>query len=188
MLKDDALEIFIPGGQKWDEVNEKFITTKDATITLKHSLLSISKWEAKWHKPFLDKESKTDVELLDYIKCMTLTQNVDPNVYINLTKTNMEEIVAYIDDPMTATWFSKTDPNNRASREVVTSELIYYWMIANNIPSEYQKWHLNRLITLIRVCSVKNAPPPNKKTPKSDLARQRTALNNARRAQYNSKG
>lgn len=179
------LKITIPGCELWDEVNETFITTKETTIQLEHSLVSLSKWESKWHKPFLKKDAKTVEETLDYIRCMTLTQNVDPNVYKFLTQENIDEINNYIEDSMTATWFAKDD-NAKPNREVITSEILYYYMIALNIPFECQKWHLNRLITLIRVCSAKNQP--DKKLSKKQALKNQAAINAARRKALNSKG
>lgn len=172
----------------WDEINEIFISKpamKEQTIQLEHSLVSLSKWESKWHKPFFSKQEKTDEETLDYIKCMTITQNVKPEVYENLTHEHMEQIRKYIDDPMTATTFG-TDKTGKKSNEQITSELIYYWMISLQIPVEFQKWHINRLLTLIRVCNVKNQPP--KKMSKRDVMSRNAALNAARRQELNSKG
>lgn len=169
----------------WDEENETFVEPKIQVLSLEHSLVSLSKWESKWCKPFLHTDEKTTEETLDYIKCMTLTQNVDPSVYDKLTKQHILQINEYIEAPMTATTFSE-DKNGKKNREIVTAELIYYWMIAYNIPFECQKWHLNRLITLVRVCGIKNAPP--KKTSKKDLASRYAALNAQRRAKLNSKG
>lgn len=180
------LQIDVPAGEFWDERKNSFIYTKPATLTLEHSLVSISKWEAKWHKPFLIKDKKTTEEILDYIKCMTLTQNVDPNVYMCLTSENIEQITAYIDDPHSAT-IIRDDPNAPKNREIITSELIYYWMIALNIPIDIcQKWHLNRLLTLVRICNIKNKPP--KKMSQSQIMSRNTALNAARRKALNSKG
>lgn len=180
------LTINVPiSSERWDEVREEFIEPEHITLQLEHSLVSLSKWESKWHKPFYSKSEKTDEEILDYIKCMTLTKNVNPDVYNHLTIDNVKDVKNYIDDPMTATTFSKDD-RSQGNGEIVTSELIYYWMIASNIPFECQKWHLNRLITLIRVCSVKNAPP--KKRSKRDIMSRNAALNAARRKQMNTKG
>ena len=169
----------------WDEVKEEFVEAKTQTLQLEHSLVSLSKWESKWKKPFYSKEKMSDEETLDYIKCMTLTKNVDPSVYDHLTTKNIKEVIDYIGDPMTATTFSKND-KNPVNREVITSELIYYWMIALNIPFECQKWHLNRLITLIRVCEIKNSPP--KKRSMRDIMSRNAALNAARRKRMNTKG
>ena len=183
------LRITIPGDEQWDSVKEEFIQTrKDQPLQLEHSLVSISKWEAKWCKPFLRKEPMTEEEITDYVRCMTLTQNVDPEVYRYLTNENIEQVNEYINAPMTATWFTeeKNGKGKGGRGEQVTSELIYYWMITLNIPSEYQKWHLNRLLTLIKVCNVKNQPP--KKMSKKDLLSRNKALNEARRQQLNTRG
>ena len=180
------LQITIPGEELFDEDKQEFITLKEQTLQLEHSLISLSKWESKWCKVFLSKQEKTFEETIDYIKCMTLTPNVSPDVYSRLTPANFKEIEDYIAAPMTATYFSKDRSGGRSSGEQTTSELIYYWMIALNIPFECQKWHLNRLITLIRVCNIKNQPP--KKMSKKDIASRNAALNAARRKQLNTKG
>ena len=179
------LRITIPAVELWDEAKQEFISTKEQTLSLEHSLVSLSKWESKWCKPFLTKQEKTFEETLDYIKCMTLTQNVDPEVYKYLTNGNIDEINRYIEAPMTATYFSE-DKNGKTSREQITAEIIYYWMISLNIPFECQKWHLNRLLTLIKVCSIKNTPP--KKRSKKEIMSRNAALNAARRKRLNTKG
>ena len=171
--------------ERYDEITEQFIDAKTQTLQLEHSLISLSKWESTWCKSFLHTSDKTYEEILDYIKCMTITQNVKPEVYDHLTNANVKQIQDYINAPMTATTFSN-DRNGKNSREIVTSELIYYWMIALNIPFECQKWHLNRLLTLIRVCNVKNSPP--KKMSKKELMSRNAQLNAARKKQLNTKG
>lgn len=179
------LRILVPGDEQWNEAKNEFIYSKDQVLDLEHSLISLSKWESKWCKPFLSDKEKTQEETVDYVRCMTLTPNVDPNVYYHLSNENIEEIKKYIAAPMTATWF----PNEKKGRntgEQVTAELIYYWMIALNIPQEYQKWHLNRLMTLIKVCSIKNQP--SKKMSRKDIASQNAALNAARRKRFSTKG
>lgn len=180
------LHITVPAREYFDEDTQEFFETKAQTIIMEHSLISISKWEAKWKKPYFS-EDKTDEEVLDYLRCMTVTpQNIDPNIYKALTKENVDEITDYINDPMTATTI--TDNQNHSGRkQVITSELIYYWMIAQNIPIEFEKWHINRLLTLIRVCSIKNDPNP-KKMNRSAVAKQNRAINAARRAKYKTKG
>ena len=179
------LKITIPATELWDENKEEFINTKEQTLQLEHSLVSLSKWESKWNKPFLSKDTKTEEEELDYIKCMTITQNVDPNVYKFIPLNVREEIKEYINAPMSATWFSE-DKNTKSSSEQITSELIYYWMVAQNIPFECEKWHLNRLITLIKICNIKSQPP--KKMGKKAIMSRNAALNAARRKQLNTKG
>lgn len=179
------LRITIPAQESWDETKEEFvITRKEQTLQLEHSLVSLSKWESKWHKPFTSSE-KSFEETIDYIRCMTLTQNVDPKVYLLLSKDNIKEINDYIENPMTATTFSEFN-SGRGGREIITSEIIYHSMIALNIPFECQKWHLNRLLTLIRVCNIKNQPA--KKMGMQELMSRNAALNAERRKQLNTKG
>lgn len=179
------LWITIPSDELWDEKEEQFVSPKAQTLQLEHSLVSISKWESKWNKVFLSKKEKTQEETIDYIRCMTLTQNVNPEVYRRLTNENFDEINRYINEPMTATYFSGKEQGT-PSREEVTAELIYYWMIALNIPFECQKWHLNRLLTLVRVCDIKNKPP--KKMSKRDLYRHYADVNAANKKRFNTKG
>ena len=179
------LQLTIPATELWDESNETFLYTEEQTLELEHSLVSLSKWEAKWHKPFLTKENKTIEETIDYIKCMTLTENVDETVYSLLNNEHLKKINEYIEDPMSATTIKELQRGKR-NGEQVTSELIYYWMTALNIPVEYERWHLNRLFTMIRVCNIKNQPP--KKMGKRAVMNQNRALNEARRQQYNTKG
>ena len=179
------LQITVEHTDLWDEINEEFISVKEQTIQLEHSLVSLSKWESKWCKSFFSKELKTYEEIIDYIKCMTLTKNVPPELYLCLSDENVKLIKEYIEAPMTATLFSDNKkPGTR--REQITSELIYYWMISANIPFECQKWHLNRLLTLIRVCEIKNQPP--KKTSKRERANEYAALNAKRRKELNTRG
>lgn len=179
------LTITIPSRELYDEETSTFRSTKTQTLQLEHSLISLSKWESKWCKPFLTPDNKSTEETIDYIKCMTITQNVDPEVYDYLTADNIRAINEYIEAPMTATTF-RENKQSGGNKEITTSELIYYWMISYNIPMECQKWHLNRLLTLVRVCNIKNTPP--KKMNKRDIINQYASLNAARRQQLNSKG
>lgn len=179
------LYITIPSCEMYDESTEEFVYAKEQTLQLEHSLVSLSKWESKWCKPFLSKQDKTMEETIDYVRCMTVNQVSDPTVYSRLTLDNLNSINEYIGSPMTATTFSNT-PKGGSNGEQVTSELIYYWMIALNIPFECQKWHLNRLLTLIRVCEVKNQPP--KKMSKREIMSRNAALNAARRKKLGTKG
>ena len=182
------LQITIPEREFFDSQKQEFVYLKEQKITLEHSLISISKWESKWKKPFLDTGNKTYEESIDYLRCMTLTPNVDPDAYKGITTEIFGEISKYIDDTMTATWFNERNHsgNRGRSTQVVTSELIYYWMIAYNIPFECQKWHLNRLLTLIKVCDIKNAP--SKKMKKKDVYARNRALNAERRRNLGTNG
>ena len=179
------LRITIPATEMFDERTQMFISSKEYTLKLEHSLLSISKWESKWCRAFLSKHVKTYEETIDYIKCMTITPNVPDEVYTRLTRYNIEQINKYIEAPMTATSFME-DRKGKHNSETITSELIYYWMIALNIPFKCEKWHLNRLLALVRVCNIKNQPP--KKMSKSEIMSRNRALNEARRQQLGTKG
>ena len=179
------LPIHIPEKDLFDQRSGQFITVKETNIMLEHSLISISNWESKWHKPYLSSDKKTAEEFISYIQCMCLTKNVDPNVFYALDGDDIMKIAEYMKDPMTATTFRNRD--QKKNKEIITSELIYFWMTNFNIPFEpCQKWHINRLLTLIEVASIKNQPP--KKMGKREAARERAALNAARRAKYNTKG
>lgn len=185
------LKITVPGNELFDPEKNLFYVTKDTTIALEHSLVSVSKWEAKWKIPFLgDGITKRNLEpeqLMDYIKFMTLTQNVDNNVYMALTRDNINDILAYIEDPMTATTINQRQSGRgRGRQRVVTSELIYYWMTALNIPFECQKWHLNRLLMLIQVASIEQEP--DKKMDPRSVMKQNKSLNAARRAKHHTRG
>lgn len=187
------LKIEVPEQELWDEGRNEFVTFKGAQLTLEHSLVSISKWESKYHKPFITNKPtdiKTQDEMLYYIKCMTVTQNVNDLVYNFLTSRNIEQIRLYMEDPMTATTFTSSR-NDKRSTKPITSEQIYYWMISRNIPIEFQKWHINRLLMLIKVCDYyNNQVNGGKRKPmnKQELYSRNTALNNARRKAMNSKG
>lgn len=179
------LKITIPADEQWDERKQEFIDIQECTLLLEHSLISLSKWEAKWCKAFLGKQEKTNEEIIDYIKCMTLTPNINPEIYNHLTSKNIMQINEYINSPMTAThiYNNKRSGNNR---ETITSELIYCWMVMLNIPFECQKWHLNRLITLIEVINIKSQPP--KHMSRKEIINRNAALNAARRQKLNTKG
>jgi hypothetical protein len=180
-----VLQLEIPEREFYDEISSSIIVTKKESLQLEHSLVSLSKWESKLCKPFLSKDHKTTEETIEYIKCMTITQNIKPEVYFNLSNEAFNQIEEYINLPMTATWFND-NPNAQKRREVITAEVIYYWMITHNVPMECQKWHLNRLLTLIKVCNIKNQPPT--KQGRKEILSNRAALNQARRSQYKTKG
>lgn len=188
------LVLDVESAQLWNEETETFSYTPAATLTLIHSLVSISKWESKYHKPMLKKGAKTDEELLDYIKIMTVTKNVPDEVFsYGLTSKHMAQIAAYMEDTMSATTFQKpedsideTAGSSKKKNEIYTSEVIYGLMIAFHIPKECEKWHINRLLTLIRVCEIQNTPP-KKVDPRKANARN-ARLNALRREQYKTKG
>lgn len=171
------LTITIPEQESFDDKNNMFMKFEEHTLCLEHSLVSVSKWESKWHKPFISNVKKSDAEIIDYIKCMTITQNVDPLCYKFLTIDNLKEVNAYIENTMTATTFMNNRRPGSGSKknEVITSELIYYWMISCQIPFECQKWHLNRLLTLIRVCNIKNNTNDKKMSKGEILSRNKDA-------------
>lgn len=178
------LTILIPGQELYNESTCEFITTEDTTLVLEHSLISISKWESKWKKSFLSTAEKTPEELTDYIKCM-IVNKANEEVVNYLDQSKLNEIVEYMQDSMTATTINRMN-QGPPSREVITSELIYCWMVTLGIPFECQKWHINRLLTLIDVCSIKQQPP--KKMGRRDAMNQQRSLNAQRRAAMNSKG
>lgn len=177
-------KIIIPEDEFYNESTSEFVQVRSQELHLVHSLVSISKWESVWCKPFLSNKNPTREESLDYIRCMTVNQNVDPTAYARITNALISRIIAYIDAPMTATKFF--DEDRRRSSEIVTSEVIYGWMVTLNIPFECQKWHLNRLLTLIRVCNLQNKP--KKKMGRKALQSRNASLNEARKKQFGTTG
>lgn len=188
------LTIQIPGEEYWDADREEFVCRKATTLALEHSLLSLSKWESKWHVPFLDaKGGLTPEQMQDYVRCMTLNKGVPDEAYAHLTQENCTAIYTYINDPMTATWFREDENTNKAgprsgksAESAVTSEVLYYDMVELGIPFECEKWHLNRLLTLIRVCNEKHKPA--KKVSKSEQMARRRTLNAKRRKELGTRG
>lgn len=177
--------IDIPEKELWSSKKEEFYKIAHTTLRLEHSLLSISKWESKWHKSYFETKNKTDEEAMDYLRCMSIDHNIDPMVYYALTDQDLEGLNAYINDPMTATTIY--NPVEKAKRrEKVTSELVYYLMISFGIPVEFQKWHINRLLTLIEVFQVKNQP--QKKRSKAELAKYYAELNAKRCKEWGTRG
>lgn len=180
------LHIIIPANEMWDEKAQVFIPIKEQALQLEHSLVSISKWESRWKKSFLKHRDKTYEETVDYIKCMTITQNVDPKVYLCLTNKNIRQVNEYIEDPMTASHVPDIPDSKGGPKDTMTAEMIYYCMIVCGIPFECQKWHLNRLLTLIRICNAKNRNP--KKMSSQSVMRNNKAINAARRKRHHSRG
>jgi len=181
--------IIIPEELYWDSINEMFFKKPSHSFVVEHSLVSVSKWESKWKKPFIGDTKKTAKEVIDYIKCMTITQNVDDSVYARLTTENLEEINQYIDDKMTATFFAEEKVSGPVGKkEIITSEVIYHWMIEYGVPFECQKWHLNRLITLIKVREAKAKAANGKKVNKRDTLANNAKLNAERRKRLGTSG
>ena len=183
------LKLIIPENSEFfDETKGEFITLPEVVLELEHSLVSLSKWESFFEKPFLSNEEKTDSETFWYIRAMTLTPDVPDEVYRRITHHHVRQVNDYIAAKMTATWFSERPGESKKPppKETITSELIYYWMIALNIPFECQNWHLNRLLTLIEVCNRKNAP--QKKMSKAEIAARNRQLNAERRRKYGTNG
>lgn len=182
------LQVEIPDAETWSPVTNEFSVVKGGSVTLEHSLLSISKWEAKHHKYFLNNRELTADELLDYIRCMAVKGNVSDFAYENLPANEIQRIKDYMNDPMTATWFGKNNqgsPRPYLRGRIITSELVYYYMIQYDIPIQCEKWHINRLLTLIQVCQAEQNP--TKLTGKA-LAERNTKLNEERRRKYHSHG
>lgn len=178
------LTINVPGTEYWDEEKEEFLFTPETAIELEHSLVALSKWEEIFEKPFLSTTERTDEEAIGYLICMTLNE-VPPGVYVRLSKENHEAIAEYINAKRTATWFSE-QAGGKATGEILTAELIYYWMFSANIDISCQDWHLNKLITLLRVFGAKNGP--QKKMTPEEAARRQAEINRQRREKYGNDG
>lgn len=179
------LTITVPETRYFDDETQRFVNMPAVVLELEHSLVSLSKWEQIFEKPFLSKEQMSDSEALTYVSCMNMTPDVPLEVFTRMSRENMNKVREYINAKMTATWFSDEGPN-RPSRETITSELIYYWMITAGIPIEFENWHLNRLFTLIKVINRKNTPP--KQQPKASIAERRRLLNEQRRRELGTSG
>ena len=179
------LEIKTPSCEFFDEDKGEFITIHEQTLKMEHSLISISKWESKWCTPFFSREPKTTEQLFDYFRCMTITQ-VNPLTYLCLDDNNIKQIDEYINSKQSAVIFYNMDNGGGAPKEKITSELIYYWMVALNIPLECEKWNINRLFNLIRICNIKSQPP--KKLSEEEVAERNRRLNEERKKRFNSKG
>jgi len=175
----DVLDLYIPGKEFWNSELQEFIYTKDITLHLKHSLVSLTRWEQHYKRRFLDDGPKNEEEYRFYIQCMTLNKDVDPLVYTVLQEDDIKKVTDYLHDSMTATTLPKQN-NNRSNSEKLSSELIYYYMSALNIPFECEKWFLNNLIILISIASIKNNPQEKKSKPSWSSIRALNAARNAK--------
>lgn len=187
------LNLSIPKGEWWDEEKERFVISNPCTLHMEHSLISLYRWEAKYKRPFLnEKDKKSRKELLDYFRMMTISKPQTDLVYDIISKDQdlLEQISEYLEDPMTATTFAVADAGDKYNprKSLITAEIIYYWMVSFNIPFECEKWHLNKLFTLIRVCAIKNQAPNKNKMSKSELYSRNRALNAKRKAELNTTG
>ena len=180
------LTITVQPSELYDSVKREFITTKLQVLQLEHSLISISKWESKWHKTFLSQTPKTNEQTIDYVRCMTINSGIDPRTYMALSKENLEDINRYINDPMSATCFAKEPESRGRTGEPMTSELIYYWLVHFDINWKAETWHLNRLLNLIRICKMKTGSKGKRN--QRELLSQQAALNAARREAWGTKG
>lgn len=179
------LRLQVPKTEVYDEEQGRFITIPEKVLVLEHSLKSVAKWESKWNVSFLSDKEKSREQTLDYIGCMSINQDIDSAILGRLTRKELNLIIEYINAKMTATTINRRKPQ-RPTNEKITAEIIYWWMIQYGIPPEYEKWHLNRLLTLIDVCSIKGGP--KQKMSMSEQMAQQRALNKARQAQYKTRG
>lgn len=179
------LELVVPGVEFYDERTNTFLLTDDTTIVMEHSLLSISKWESKYHRSFMNDGPKNEEEIAYYFRCMTINKNVDPCIFSAIRGDLRQQVFEYMNDKMTATTFSDRDDKKR-NREIITSEVIYSWMVSLNIPFECEKWHINRLMVLVKKCSLDNAG--DNKMSRKDILTQNRILNEARRKSLGTKG
>jgi hypothetical protein len=179
------LKLIILGEEHFDEETSEFSTVGDVEIELEHSLLSLSKWESKFKKPFLSDAVKSPEEIAAYIEAMIISPNYPHDIVFRLAQHNIKEVNDYIESTESATTFGVL-PERKGKGETITSELIYYWMVAFTIPFECETWHLNRLFSLIRICNIKNSKP--KKMSRGEIARRNAQLNAERKAKLGTTG
>ena len=180
------LELKILGEEYYDDEKQEFYSENDQILRLEHSLVSVSLWEQRYNRPFLEADDKTQEETLGYVECMIL-DDIPENLESLLTAFHIEQINKYVESPASATTFVDVKSKTRGPKQVITSELVYYWMIAYQIPFECQYWHLNRLFALIRICNIQNNPDKNKMS-KAEIAARNRALNEERKAKLKTRG
>ena len=184
------LTITVPEQELYDDLSGRFVSTKKTVLKFEHSLRSIANWESKWHKPYLSTDKRTEEETIDYLRCMCLTRDVSPDIFriVASNRKLMLQVAEYVNNPMTATTIKRRG-GRQPSKEIITNELVYFWMSNFGIPFDpCENWHFNRLMTLIEIASIKNSDPKANKMSRSQMARERSALNAQRRAARHSKG
>lgn len=179
------LKLVLPETEYYDETQNLFVTQEPKTLVLEHSLRSVARWESKWNVAFLSDKEKTREQTLDYITCMSVNKNIPDSLLQRIGNKELQTVSDYINAKMTATTITRRG-TKRPTSEIVTAEIIYWWMIQYGIPPEYEKWHLNRLLMLIEVCNLKSGP--QKKMGRQEQMAQQRALNKARQAKYKTKG
>jgi hypothetical protein len=179
-----VLRLTITTAEAFNEATNEFVASASVVLLLEHSLVSVSKWESKWEIPFLDNKEKTDEQVLDYVRMMYSGETFPEHAVQHMKDKHFSAINEYINAKMTATFVH--EDKSSGGHEIITSELIYYWMIALTIPFECQNWHLARLLTLVKVCNIKNGKP--KKMSRRELAQRNRDLNAQRRSEMGTKG
>lgn len=180
------LSLIVSGEEIYDEELNEFRSTPGYNLELEHSLVSLSKWESKYNKPFLSEEQKTPIEMYDYIKFMAIHPGVPEHVFLSLNDSDLARIVEYMNEKQTATWFNEP-PNQSPMRTAITSELIYYWISALGLDaSVVENWHLNRLFTVLKVASIEGQP--KKKKSRTEVLAEIRRKNAERRAKYEKEG
>ena len=181
--------VTVPKSEVYDEENDIFYEIKnEVTLVMEHNLIAISRWESKFHKPYLTKDTKTNEEILYYLECMTITKGVESYVYRCIPKSELLRITEYINDPMTGTTVRESPyAKKQGKEEIQSAELLYYYMFKLGIPKECENWHLNRLMTLMKVYGAKDEKPDGKAS-RSELIARNRAINARNRSKYHSKG
>lgn len=181
------------GDELFDEETNTFLHPVGKKLHLEHSLLSISKWEAEWEIPFLNTD-KTSEQSLSYIKCCVLDDDFDELLLNTLSDKNILDFNAYLSKGMTAkkiidlrsSLSQKRKSRRPASQKALTSEDIYYSMIQFHVWKECEEWPLQRLLSLLQLCSLKSNSTGEMS--KSDQAKFYREENARRKAKYHTNG